>query len=287
LPVAVLAGLRPRQWVKNALVFSAPAAAGALLEWETAWRACAAFALFSAAASSVYLLNDVLDREADRRHPRKRTRPVASGALPVPVALAVAAVLAAGSVGLVAVVRPLAAVLLAVYLGTSALYTVWIKHVAVYDLLVVASGFVLRAGVGAAMTDVPVSQWFLTVMAFGSLAMAAGKRSSELAATGGADLGTRRVLADYTPGFLLQVEAIAVGGALVGYSLWAFELAERSVGSMWLQLSVVPFAAALLRYLLMMSRGQAEAPEEAVFHDRALTVAAAVWVVLFGIGVGQ
>ncbi len=285
LLVGVLVSLRPRQWTKNALVFAAPAAAGVLFEWPVLWRVVAAFAVFCAAASAVYLVNDVADAEADRQHPRKRSRPVAAGALPVPVAVAAAVVLATGSIVGGLLITPMLAGIVATYLVVSLSYSAGLKHVAVVDLLLVGSGFVLRAWAGAAAADIPVSPLFVTVMAFGALAMAAGKRSSELARAGDGAAGSRRVLASYTPGFLVQVETIAVGGALVGYLLWAFDVSEQAGGSPWVELSVVPFALALLRYLLSVSMGEAEAPEEALFADRVLAAAAVVWAGLFVAGV--
>jgi decaprenyl-phosphate phosphoribosyltransferase len=115
--------------------------------------------------------------------------------------------------------------------------------------------------------------------------MAAGKRSSELAAWSTSHVDTRPVLASYTPSFLLQVEAIAIGGALTGYVLWAFEVADGTGRSPFVDLSVVPFALALLRYLLLVSRGEAEAPEEAILSDRVLAIAGGCWAVLFLAGV--
>jgi decaprenyl-phosphate phosphoribosyltransferase len=115
--------------------------------------------------------------------------------------------------------------------------------------------------------------------------MAAGKRSSELASWSATRGSTRQVLASYTPSFLLQVEAIAIGGALLGYVLWAFEVADGTGRSPFVDLSVVPFALALLRYLLLVSRGEAEAPEEAVLSDRVIAIAGGLWAALFLAGV--
>jgi decaprenyl-phosphate phosphoribosyltransferase len=287
---SVAAGLlrsaRPRQWIKNLLVLAAPAAAGLLGDGTVLWRVGLAFVAFCAVASGVYLINDVHDAEADRAHPVKRRRPVAVGVVAPAQALALAGALFAGGLALALVLRPLAAVLLGVYVALQLAYSWGLKHVEVVDLLSIASGFVLRAGVGAAVAEVPVSSWFLTVTAFGALMMAAGKRSSELRRAG-ADAGTsRRVLAGYSTEYLHQVQTIAVGGALLGYALWAFEQAalQRPSG-WWLELSVVPFAAALLRYLLIMNRGEAEAPEEAIFSDIVLAVMGLAWAVAFVLGV--
>lgn len=288
LPLGVVVAMRPKQWVKNALVFAAPTAAGVLTDGPVLLAVVATFVAFSAVASGLYLVNDVVDAEADRAHPRKHRRPVAAGEVTPSQALAVAGALLAGGSALALLVRPLVALLVVAYVAVTLLYSWRLKHVEVLDLLAIASGFVLRAGAGAAAAEVPVSSWFLTVMAFGALAMAAGKRSSELHRAG-PDAGlSRPVLAGYSTAYLHQVQAIAVGGALLGYALWAFEEARlEGAPTGWvLELSVAPFAAALLRYLLIMDRGRAEAPEEALFSDRTLAVVGAIWVVLFSIGVG-
>jgi decaprenyl-phosphate phosphoribosyltransferase len=281
----VLRAMRPHQWPKNFLVAAAPAAAGELFHPAAGVRVAAMFGVFCLASSAVYLLNDVIDADVDRLHPKKRFRPIAAGVVPKRLAIVVAAVLAVVSLVAAVLLEPLAGGLVAAYLAISAAYCFGLKDVAVIDLVNVASGFVLRAGAGAAALSIPVSSLFLTVMAFGALAMAAGKRSSELAAWSTSHVDTRPVLASYTPSFLLQVEAIAIGGALTGYVLWAFEVADGTGRSPFVDLSVVPFALALLRYLLLVSRGEAEAPEEAILSDRVLAIAGGCWAVLFLAGV--
>jgi decaprenyl-phosphate phosphoribosyltransferase len=281
----LLRAMRPHQWPKNLLVAAAPAAAGELLNLADALTVGAMFVVFCLASSAVYLVNDVIDADVDRLHPRKRFRPIAAGVVPKRLAIVTAVVLGIVSLAAAVLIEPLAGAIVAAYLAISVAYCLGLKDIAVLDLLNVASGFVLRAGAGAAAIAIPVSSLFLTVMAFGALAMAAGKRSSELAASAGAHPSTRPVLASYTPSFLLQVEAIAIGGALIGYMLWAFEVSNGTGRSPFVDLSVVPFALALLRYLLLVSRGEAEAPEEAILSDRILAIAGGLWAVLFLIGV--
>lgn len=276
----LISSLRLRQWMKNLLVLAAPAAAGVL---DARWPSVlAATVVFCAASSAVYLANDVADAAADRTHPVKSGRPVASGALPAPVALVASAVLAAVALVGAALVDAGAAWIVGAYLAVHAAYSLGAKHVAVLDVMMVASGFVLRAAAGAAAADVPVSSWFMAVVAFAALAVAAGKRASELARAG--DAG-RSVLRDYTPGFLAQVQTLGAGGALVAYVLWAFELSGGD-GSLVVELSVVPFALALLRYLLLSAHGRTEAPEEAILSDRVLAAAGAAWALLFAVGIG-
>jgi decaprenyl-phosphate phosphoribosyltransferase len=276
---------RPQQWMKNLVVFGAPVAAGVFFDRDVWWQVVVSFVVFCAASSAVYLTNDVVDVESDRLHPRKMRRPIASGALAPRPALVAAGVLALVAIVGGLLIRPKVGLLIGIYLVLSLVYTAGVKHIAVVDLLIVVSGFVVRAAVGAAAAEVPISQLFLTVLAFGALAMAAGKRSGELARVGVAN-GSRPVLSSYTPAFLAQVETIAVGGTLLGYALWAFDVAARSNHELLVQLSVAPFATAVLRYALMVSKGEGETPEEAVLADAVLGVAAVAWGVIFVLGVG-
>jgi decaprenyl-phosphate phosphoribosyltransferase len=276
---------RPKQWVKNLLVFAAPGAAGVLLHADDLAATVVAFVAFCLAASGTYYLNDAADVEADRHHPTKRFRPVASGLVPVPVArvagvaLVVTGILlgfATGSWELPAVV--------AGYVALTTSYTIWLKHVAVVDLAVVAAGFVIRAVAGAAATGVDVSDWFLIVACFGSLFMVAGKRSAELAESVGS-VSTRAVLAEYSASFLVQVRTLACSVTTVAYVLWAFERARGGGEFPWYELSILPFVLALLRYALDLDRGAGGAPEEVVLGDRTLQLIGLVWVITFGLGV--
>lgn len=286
LPVALLVACRPKQWVKNLLVLAAPGAAGVLGSADDALATAAAFVAFCLAASATYLVNDASDVEADRRHATKRHRPIAAGELPVPVALVVAAVLAVAALGVGLAVRgPLALVLVA-YVALTTAYSRALKHLVVVDVVALASGFVLRAVAGAVAADVPISNWFFIVTSFGSLFMAVGKRNAEVVDLG-QDAGShRKVLDGYTPGFLAHLRAVSSGVVLVAYCLWAFERAELTDMTVpWYQMSIVPFATAILRYAQLLEAGEGGAPEELVLRDRMLLVAGALWFALFGIGV--
>ncbi|MDQ3146211.1 MAG: decaprenyl-phosphate phosphoribosyltransferase [Actinomycetota bacterium] len=286
---ALMGGLvrlaRPRQWAKNVLVFAAPGAAGVLTEVDELGATFVAFVAFCLAASGTYYLNDASDVDADRQHPVKRLRPVASGLVPVPTArllgmslIACGIVLgfATGSWQLPAVV--------AGYVILTTSYTVWLKHIAVVDIAAVAAGFVARALAGAAATQVEVSDWFLIVASFGSLFMVAGKRSAELHESAG-DTGTRAVLGSYSAEFLNSVRSLATGVTVVAYVLWAFERAELAGEFPWYELSIIPFVLALLRYALRIDAGAGGAPEDVVLGDRPLQVLGLVWAVAFGLGV--
>ncbi len=278
---------RPRQWTKNVLVLAAPGAAGVLLEGAVAWRVGVMVVAFSLASSGTYWINDALDVEADRRHPRKRMRPVAAGEVSVATAYAGGgALLVAGIVLTLVTGRPWAAAVVSGYVVVTLTYSLWCKHIAVVDLVAVALGFVLRAVAGAVATSVAVSNWFLLVTSFASLLIVAGKRLGEFVEVGDASLGTRSTMKVYTAPYLRTVLGVATGASLVSYCLWAFEKASLpTVDHHLFEFSIVPMAAALLRYLLVIESGAGSAPEEVFLSDRTLQVLGALWLALFASGV--
>ncbi|MET0768003.1 MAG: decaprenyl-phosphate phosphoribosyltransferase [Aeromicrobium sp.] len=280
---ALVRAARPRQWVKNLLVVAAPLAAGVIDDPAALRAIAAAFVAFTLAASAVYLLNDVMDVEDDRRHPTKRRRPIAAGELSSRAALVAAVVAAGGSIGLGMAVDTDLGVTLIVYLVIQVAYAVWLKDQPVVDLAIVSGGFLLRAIAGGVAVDVPLSQWFLLVASFGSLFMVAGKRYSELHSLGSTG-GTRRTLQLYSESYLRFVWSLAAAVTITAYSLWAFEIAGDS-GVNWQAISIAPFVMGLLRYAVDVDRGLAGEPEEAVLRDPVLQVIVAVWLVLFAIGV--
>jgi decaprenyl-phosphate phosphoribosyltransferase len=277
--------MRPKQWVKNLLVFAVPLAANQLFHRDVLVDTVRAFIAFCLISSSVYVLNDLLDVEADREHPRKRFRPIAAGELPIPLAWALAAVLVVAGLGIAATSGyPSFLMTLGVYVASSLAYTLGLKHEPVIELGLIALGFVLRAVAGGTATGIPISPWFLTVAAFGSLFMAAGKRFSEFVSLGDDAALMRPALAKYSATYLRFVWTVAAGIMLTGYCLWAFQVAAHSNGSVLASWSAVPFVLAVLRYALDIDRGDAGAPEDIAHADRALQVLAVVWLVMFGLG---
>lgn len=278
---------RPRQWVKNLLVFAAPGAAGVLDDWPQLGYALVAFVAFCLAASGLYLINDAFDIDADRRHPVKRHRPVAAGIVPVRTAhLAGAGLLVAGLAAAALTGRWQTVGVLATYVVVTVVYSASLKHIAVVDLVTVASGFVLRAAIGAAAVDVPMSKWFVLCTVFGSLFIVAGKRYAELRDLGADAPDVRRSLGLYTDSFLRLVLSVSCGAALISYCLWAFETKELAATDLpFYELSIVPMLTALLRYALVLENGDGAAPEDVFAHDRVLQVLGVAWVVLFGLGV--
>lgn len=278
--------LRPKQWLKNVLVFAAPGAAGVLTHPDDLLRVLLALVAFCLAASGTYYLNDAADVDADRRHPTKRFRPIAAGVVPVSLARVLGVTMIVAGVAVGAASRWQLALVVAVYVVLTTAYTVWLKHLAVIDIATVASGFVLRSIAGAAATGVDVSEWFLLVASFGSLFMVAGKRSAEL--DGGGDVaGQRAVLALYPPQFLAYVRSLSSSAAVLSYCLWAFEEAAATEGFPWFELSIIPFVLAILRYALKLSSGEGGAPEDVVLGDRAIQVLGVIWAVIFALGVYQ
>jgi decaprenyl-phosphate phosphoribosyltransferase len=282
---ALAAAVRPRQWLKNVLVVGAPIAAGRAHEGSVARDTLVAFAALCLAASSTYLVNDVHDAAEDRRHPRKRSRPVASGALSVPVALGAALALALAALALAMVASQGLVLLVAAYMVLTVAYTVRLRREPVVELVVVAAGFVLRGAGGGVAAGIPVSSWFLLVAGFGSLFLVAGKRYAELV-SGPVRAGARATLEVYTPGFLRFVWTSAATLTIVAYALWATQVyLVRDDGS-WGLWSIVPFVLALFRYALDIDGGRAEAPEDVLLGDRTLLVLGVAWVIMIAIGAG-
>ncbi|MFF3319512.1 decaprenyl-phosphate phosphoribosyltransferase [Streptomyces sp. NPDC003035] len=288
--LGLLRTARPRQWVKNVLVIAAPVAAGQLVSWHAAARLALVFALFTAAASAVYLVNDARDAAADRAHPVKRRRPVAAGLVPVPVAYATGTLLGLGAAVAGAVLcNAMTAALLIAYLVMQIAYCVRLKHVLVVDLAVVTTGFLMRAMIGGVALTIPLSRWFLITTGFGALFMVAAKRYSEAVQMEDAQGATRALLTRYTTGYLRFVWQLAAGVAVLGYCLWALESGGVADASLlpWRQLSMIAFILAVLRYAVFADRGTAGEPEDVVLRDRPLAVIGLAWAAMYGMAVAD
>jgi decaprenyl-phosphate phosphoribosyltransferase len=277
---ALVAGCRPRQWTKNLLVLAAPvAAAHEGFGPHQVLGALVAALTFCAVSSAVYLVNDVRDAEADRRHPTKRHRPVASGRLSPQRAITGALLLCAGALAVGAWWRPELAVVLATYLLLQAAYSAELKHRAGLDLLVIAVGFVLRVVAGGIAAGVEVSAPFLLLVGAGSLFMIAGKRYSEMLVLG-ASAGTRRSLGGYSVSSLRLTWTTAAVVTAAAYAVGALGFAELGTPEEALTLFSVPlFVAGLARYAQHVQRGEAGCPEEVAFGDPALAVLGVAWLV--------
>ena len=282
---------RPRQWIKNLLVFVAPGAAGVLFHRDVLWHAAAAFGIFCLAATGTYYLNDSIDAAADREHPTKRNRPVAAGVVPAPLAITVGIVFLAASIGLAVLLAGWhLGVVMGAYAAVQLGYSFGLKNEPILDLACVSAGFILRAVAGGVATSVTLSNWFLIVVSFGSLLVVTGKRSGEkhLLAGGDADDTTiRQTLGVYTPSFLTTVRTLSAAVTVSAYCLWAFERAAQvhpGHDPIWFQLTIIPFVIALLHVLRLLDSGAGAAPEELALKDHRLQIYGVVWVALFAIG---
>ena len=285
----VARGARPRQWIKNLLVFMAPAAAGVLGTWPTTIRIVGAFAVFCAVASGTYLVNDVIDAESDRHHPSKRRRPVASRALAPGVALGSGISLLALGIAAAFAIGPWGfAVVVASYAGLSLAYSLRLKREPVIELAVVASGFVLRAVAGGVVAHVHLSNWFLVFTSFAALFVVTGKRCAEYARLGEARGTHRAVLDDYTETFLRSTLTIAATVTVASYCLWAFErtglLAHAGRHVVWIELTVIPLVLAVLHIFRLLDSGRGGEPEELALRDHVLQAYGVLWATLMAIG---
>jgi decaprenyl-phosphate phosphoribosyltransferase len=273
---------RPHQWTKNVLVLAAPLAAAELTP-EVLWATLLAFVSFCLGSSAIYCINDAVDADVDRLHPRKKYRPVASGAISKRGAIVEAVVLGVLALVIAGLTETMLLVLLAIYMVLQVLYSVWLKHEPVMDICLITAGFVMRAVAGGLAANLPISQWFLLVAGFGSLFIVAGKRYSELH-TLGADLGTRRSLVRYTDTYLRFVWSIAAAATVMSYSLWAFEQSSGTEVA-WHTISIAPFVVGMLRYAVDVDAGRAAEPEDIVLVDRVLQVTGVVWLVCVCLGI--
>ena len=287
LIVGVVKAIRPRQWLKNILVAAAPLAAWGTdvhYDWSRVpGQVAVAFVVFCLAASSIYLINDARDVEADRQHPTKRFRPIAAGVVPEWLAYTLAVVLGAASLALSWWVNQNLALVMAVYIVIQLGYCFGLKHQAVIDICIVSSGFLIRGIAGAAAAGIHLSQWFLLVLAFGSLFQAAGKRYAELQLAERTGASIRKSLENYTSTYLRFVWTMSATAVVVCYGLWAFERDHGKAG--WFVVSMVPWTIAILRYAVDVDGGVAGEPEEIALRDRVLQVLFLAWIGTFGVAV--
>lgn len=268
-------------------MFAAPGAAGRLDELDIVAKSLLAFVLFCTVSSFGYVVNDMMDAEADRLHPVKKQRPIASGEVGIDSAMRLLVMLGVPAVLLSVVLGWDFTATLAGYAAISLTYSTVLKQVPWIELLAVSAGFLVRAIAGGTATDTPISGWFLLVVSAGALLVITGKRLGELLALGGRT-SSRKVLAGYQLKHLQIVAAIASALAVGGYATWAAaEASDRapdSDGSLLLQLTVAPFTLAIGRYLILSWRGAGETPEALIVRDRIMLVASATWVIVYSIG---
>lgn len=293
VPSNALTGLwkaiRPHQWIKNLLVIVAPlAAVGSNTSMNltdiSAWFPILyAFASFCLAASSIYLINDVRDVESDKQHPTKRYRPIAAGVVSPALATIAAIACALLAVFVAAQVNYQLTIVIIVYIAIQLGYCFGLKNQAVIDIAIVSSGFLMRAIAGGVSVGIHLSRWFLLVMAFGSLFMAAGKRYAELHLAEQTGAKIRKSLRYYTTSYLRFVWTLAATAVVVSYGMWALDTPKNE--NIFYAMSVAPFTIAILRYAIDIDGAVAGAPEEIAMHDRVLQILALVWIGTVGAAV--
>ena len=286
----VLRSMRPRQWTKNLIVFMAllfsindrwevsePSGWAPLLGWTAL-----TFVLFSLVSSADYLLNDVVDRESDRKHPEKRRRPIAAGQLSVRAALIWAGVLAALALGGgFALAGPLTwkiGATLSAYAVLMVAYTFVLKHVVLMDMMVIGAGFVLRAMTGALAVDVPISPWLYVVTALGALFLVINKRRAELTLLESSAAEHRPILQEYSVPLLDQIGALVTASTLIAYGLYTFT-AENLPENNAMMLTIPFVLYGILRYLyLVHTQEQGGSPEEVLLRDWPLMIDILLWL---------
>ena len=280
-----LRALRPKQWTKNGFVFAALLFAHQFTSPVEVQRALLAFACFCGLASSVYLLNDLRDIEEDRKHPRKRRRPLASGLLSPTTALVTALILGPLSLyGFFHINAPTGYLGLS-YLAIQILYNAVLKRVVILDVLAVAAGFVIRAAVGATAISVVISPWLLICTILLALFLALSKRRQEIGTMGEEAGSTRHILSEYSQNLLDQMIAVVTASTLMSYALYT--ISERTVTELGTDklMYTIPFVIyGIFRYLyLVHQRDQGEAPDRVLLTDGPLLVDVLLYAACVGI----
>jgi 4-hydroxybenzoate polyprenyltransferase len=282
LPVlGLIRSLRPSQWTKNLIIFGALMFGQRLLEPQAIAGATAAFAIFCILSGVVYLINDVADREADRRHPVKMRRPIASGAVPVSAALGTALVLGSAAVASAFWLRFPFGILATAYLALLALYSGPLKHVVIIDVLTIAIGFVLRAAAGAVAIEVAISPWLYILTILLALFLALSKRRHELILLADQATGHRRILGEYSPYLLDQMISVVTASTLVAYAIYTVSPDTVQKFHTNLLALTLPFPLyGIFRYLYLVHQKEGGgSPAEMLLNDRPLLVCVALWAV--------
>lgn len=281
LALSLVLSLRPSQWTKNLILFAALIFGQRLLDPSAVLTSLAAFAVFCALSGVVYLINDVADRHSDRLHPLKQHRPIASGEVPVGLALGTAAVIGAVALAAAFRLRFEFGVVSAAYVALLGLYSGPLKHVVIIDVLTIAIGFALRAAAGALVLGISIGPWLLIVTVLGALFLALSKRRHEIVLLGDGATGHRRILQEYSPYLLDQMIAVVTASTLVAYAIYTVspDIVQK-FGTDRLGLTL-PFPLyGIFRYLyLVHQKDGGGSPSDMLLNDRPLLACVALWVV--------
>lgn len=273
----MLAGMRPRQWTKNVVVFAALVFARRVFVPLSFGQALGAFVAFCMLSGAVYLVNDIFDVEQDRRHPRKRHRPIASGHLPIRIAWVQAAVLAVLALAGATAIRPLLGGILALYLAVQIAYSLVLKHQVILDVFTIAAGFVLRAAAGAVAIGVPISPWLYVCTVLLALFQALVKRRAEIMLLSEEAGSHRRILEDYSAALLEEMIAVVTSSTVMAYSLYTFS-AENLPKNHAMMLTIPFVLYGIFRYLyLVYRRNEGGSPEQLLLSDWPLLACIVLW----------
>jgi 4-hydroxybenzoate polyprenyltransferase len=270
--------LRPKQWTKCLLVFAAPVFSEKFLIPDAILTTIMAFFCFAFTASTVYIVNDIIDVEKDRLHPEKSKRPIASGTLSIQTASLTGAILLVSSLVTAYLITPLFAGILIFYLINNILYCMWLKHVVIIDVMIIALGFVLRGFSGAVVVDVGLTSWFILCTMLIALFLALSKRRHELQLLNGDKDRQRKVLEHYSLQFLDQLISIVTAATIITYSLYTANTGPNTY-MMW----TIPFVIyGIFRYLYQVHMKQGGgSPERLLLEDKHILIT----VILFTISV--
>ena len=270
--------MRPKQWIKNILIFTALVFDEKLLDLQAFLVTCAGFILFSLISSTVYILNDITDVEADRQHPKKKKRPIASGDLNISTARWVVVFLLLVTIPLAYLLSPSFCLILLFYLVLNLSYSRWLKHIVIIDVFVLASFYVIRVVAGLTLIEVSrFSPWLYVVTTLLALYIGLGKRRAELTLLSDGAQSHRKVLDGYSLPLLDQYITIVSATTVVAYSLYTFS--APNLPSNHAMMLTIPFAIyGILRYLYLIQTNQGGgAPEEELLSDRPLQVTILLW----------
>lgn len=292
--IALVKLTRPVHWVKNLGIFAALLFSGSLMDEKKVRITILAFIAFSLAASAAYIFNDILDVKSDRQHPIKKNRPIASGAVPVAFALPLALFLLILSLVWAEAISHIFFILLLVYLLLQVAYSLVLKHIHILDILVIASGFVIRVYSGAFVIDAHLSVWFLLCVISLALFLASGKRRAEYGAVG-AQGATRKSLTQYSRELLNSYVTMFGNAAWMSWALFTFFESPKVITPLWMFLAEISKTASInkllmitipvtifgiMRYESLIFNKKAEAPEKLILTDKSLIASVVVWVTL-------
>lgn len=272
--------MRPKQWIKNGLVFAALIFSGNLLNQDFMVKTIEGFAIFCLLSSCVYILNDTIDKDKDKLHPKKCRRPIASGAISVPQAMILFVILLIGTFTWAIFLSVAFTYVAAIYFGLNIGYSFKLKHVAILDIMCIAAGFVLRALAGTVLIGTGISPWLIVCTSLLALFIAIHKRKSELEAVENGSKNSRRVLENYSKEMLRDMSSTIDSATIMAYCLYTFN-ADNPIEMM----CTIPFVIyGLFRYqYIIHKKDLAETPELALLQDKPLLIDVFLWVVTCGI----